>query len=169
VEGAFRLTDARIDSPSAPEIVFAMRWKPDPSSNGTPGLICSDYSGYGPGGGMHGSLSRFDLHNTCVASGPDFRKGAQDDLPTGNIDIAPTILWILGVEPDPKPSGRVLTEALAQEVGTQPVCEHRRREATFDAQRFTWRQYLDSSVVDGVLYFNEGNGEQVARSEVGGN
>ena len=57
---------------------------------------------------MHGSLSPFDMHNTCIAAGPDFRKGAQDDLPTGNIDIAPTILWILGVEPEHKLSGRVL-------------------------------------------------------------
>jgi hypothetical protein len=99
VEGAFRLHDVRIDSPGAPDIVLGMRWRSDPSTNRTRGLTCSDYGQYGPGCGMHGSLSPFDMHNTCIAAGPDFRKGALDDMPTGNIDIAPTILWLLGVEP----------------------------------------------------------------------
>ena len=129
VEGAFRLHDVRIDSPFAPDIVLSMRWKADPSTNGTPGLTYSDYGQYGPGCGMHGSLSPFDMHNTCIAAGPDFRQGTQDDLPTGNIDIAPTVLWILGVEPEHKLSGRVLGEAL-----TKLVAPRR------PARRGAWKQ-----------------------------
>ena len=68
---------------------------------------------------MHGSLSPFDMHNTCIAAGPDFRKGILDNMATGNIDIAPTVLWLLGVEPQPKLSGRVLSEALAQPTSTR--------------------------------------------------
>jgi arylsulfatase A-like enzyme len=169
VEGAFRLHDVRIDSPGAPDIVLSMRWKPDQSSNGTPGLTCSDYGQYGPGCGMHGSLSPFDMHNTCIAAGPDFRKGAQDDLPTGNIDISPTILWILGVEPEHKMSGRVLGEALAQPGGTPTACETRRLDASFRAKDSIWHQYLKCSEVNGVLYFDEGNGEQVPRQDIGEN
>ena len=71
--------DVRLDSPAAPDIVLSLRWKPDKSTNGTPGLICSDYGQYSPGHGMHGSLSPFDMHNTCVAAGPDFLQGLQDD------------------------------------------------------------------------------------------
>jgi arylsulfatase A-like enzyme len=127
VEGAFRLHDARIDSPSAPDIVFAMRWKSDTSTNGTPGLVYSDYGQYGPGCGVHGSLSPFDMHNTCIAAGPDFRQDAHDDVPTGNLDIAPTILWILGIEPEHKLSGRVLGEALTQAGGIPPACVTRRQ------------------------------------------
>jgi len=56
---------------------------------------------------------RFDLHNTLVAAGPDFRKGVVDPLPSGNTDIAPTVLWILGIQPAAPMDGRVLTEALA--------------------------------------------------------
>jgi arylsulfatase A-like enzyme len=169
VEGAFRLHDVRIDSPSAPDIVLATRWKADPSTNGTPGLTYSDYSEYGPGCGMHGSLSPFDMHNTCVAAGPDFRKGVQDDFPTGNIDIAPTVLWLVGVEPEHKLSGRVLTEALTQPGSAQPSCETRRLEAVFRAQDSNWHQYLKYSEVNGVLYFDEGNGEQMPRHDIGGN
>ena len=169
VEGAFRLHDVRIDSPEAPDIVLSMRWKSDKSTNGTPGLIYSDYGQYGPGGGMHGTLSPFDMHNTCIAAGPDFRKGAQDDLPTGNLDIAPTILWILGIEPEHKLSGRVLGEALTQPGSIPKAGETRRLEASFRAKDSTWHQYLKCSEVNGVLYFDEGNGEQIPQRDIGGN
>jgi arylsulfatase A-like enzyme len=169
VEGAFRLHDVRIDSPEPPDIVLSMRWKPDKSTNGTPGLIYSDYGDYGPGGGMHGTLSPFDMHNTCIAAGPDFRKGAQDDLPTGNLDIAPTILWILGIEPEHKLSGRVLAEALTQPGSIPTAGETRRLEASFRAKDHTWHQYLKCSEVNGVVYFDEGNGQQMPRRDIGGN
>ncbi len=169
VEGAFRLHEVRIDSPSAPDIVLAMRWKADPSTNGTPGLTCSDYGEYGPGCGMHGSLSPFDMHNTCIAAGPDFRKGVQDNVATGNIDIVPTILWLLGVEPQHKLSGRVLSEALTKPASPPPLCEARFLDASFHAQESTWHQYLKYTEVNGVLYFDEGNGEQVPRRDIGGN
>jgi arylsulfatase A-like enzyme len=110
------------------------------------------------------------MHNTCIAAGPDFRKGAQDDLPSGNIDITPTVLWLLGVEPEHKPSGRVLAEALAQPgSAATPSCETRRLEAVFHAQDSIWHQYLKYSEVNGVLYFDEGNGEQMPRHDIGGN
>ncbi len=168
VEGAFTLQQARINSATAPDIVVSLRWKPDKSTNGTPGLLCSDLSEYGPGQGMHGSLSPFDMHNICVAAGPDFRKGFLDDLPTGNIDIAPTVLWILGSEPNPKCSGRVLREALVEPAPTTPASERHRLEATYRGETFTWHQYLDFSEVEGVLYFDEGNGGQTPHATAGG-
>src|SRR5262249_17743616 len=42
VVGAFSLDVARIHSPSAPDIVVALRWQPAENTNGTPGLIYSD-------------------------------------------------------------------------------------------------------------------------------
>jgi arylsulfatase A-like enzyme len=169
VKGAFRLHDVRIDSSAAPDIVLSLRWRPDKSTNGTPGLICSDYSQYGPGQGMHGSLSPFDMHNTCVAAGPDFRHSLHDDVPSGNIDIAPTILWILGIEPKQRPSGRVLKEALVQTDNTPPSSKVRLREASYSGGSITWHQYLKYSEVNGVLYFDEGNGEQVSHNATAGN
>ena len=169
VEGAFRLHDVRIDSSATPDIVLSLRWRPDKSTNGTPGLICSDYNQYGPGQGMHGSLSPFDMHNTCVAAGPDFRQSLQDDVPSGNIDIAPTVLWLLGIEPKQRPSGRVLKEALTQTDNTPPSSEVHLREASYSGGSITWHQYLKYSEVNGVLYFDEGNGEQVSHKATAGN
>ena len=159
VEGAFRLADARIDSPDAPDIVMSLCWQPDKSTNGTPGLIGASTREYGVGKGTHSSLSLYDLHNTCVAAGPDFRPGFTDDLPTGNVDVAPTILWILGVAPEAKLSGRVLSEALADSRMPVPAAARHRLEANWSGAGGTWRQTLDYSEVNGVIYLDQGNGK----------
>jgi arylsulfatase A-like enzyme len=67
--------------------------------------------------GSHGSTSRFCIHNTLLAAGPDIRVGFRDELPSGNVDVAPTILHLLGVQPEKPFDGRILTEAL---LGTTP-------------------------------------------------
>jgi hypothetical protein len=59
-----------------------------------------------------GGLSRRELHTIFMASGPSFRSQVRDLTPTGAIDLAPTLIHILGL-PDLKgASGRVLTEML---------------------------------------------------------
>ncbi|MFN8770069.1 MAG: alkaline phosphatase family protein [Neisseriaceae bacterium] len=62
--------------------------------------------------GMHGSFSPIDVHNTLIAYGPDFKKRYVDKLPSGNIDVAPTIAYLLGIN-FKNTEGRVLLEALA--------------------------------------------------------
>jgi hypothetical protein len=60
---------------------------------------------------MHGSFSPIDVHNTLIAYGPDFREDLVDSLPTGNVDVAPTVASILGLSL-PHADGRPLLEAL---------------------------------------------------------
>jgi predicted AlkP superfamily pyrophosphatase or phosphodiesterase len=160
IDGAFRLKDVMLDSPDAPDIVVSLRWTSDANEHGVPGKIDSDYSEYGPGQGMHASLSPFDMHNICFAAGPHFRKGYRDELPTGNIDIAPTILALLNVAPLKPMSGRVLTEALPGADSAAPTVHTRHLESDYRGTQFTWHQYLDESIVNGVVYFDQGNGRQ---------
>jgi arylsulfatase A-like enzyme len=163
LEGTFGLEAARINSPDAPDVVLSMRWSSEPSATGAPGMVCSDCSGwftYGCGHGIHSSLSPYDLHNTGIAAGPDFRKGFHDNLPTGNIDIMPTILWILGIKPPQKTSGRVLREALAGEAAPAPAVTSRQLEAAAMHADFRWRQALAFSEVEGVIYLEQGRGQQ---------
>jgi arylsulfatase A-like enzyme len=66
------------------------------------------------GQGMHGGFGRDQTFNNMAAVGPDFKSNFVDEAPMGNIDIAPTLAKILGIE---MPSvgnlkGRVLQEAL---------------------------------------------------------
>jgi arylsulfatase A-like enzyme len=63
---------------------------------------------------MHGGFGRDQTFNNLAAIGPDFKSSFVDEAPMGNIDIAPTLAKILGIE---MPSvgilkGRVLLEAL---------------------------------------------------------
>jgi arylsulfatase A-like enzyme len=65
------------------------------------------------GQGSHGSLTRATTYNNMALWGPDFRQGLQDLMPAGNIDIAPTLAHVLGLElPAAGLQGRVLVEAL---------------------------------------------------------
>jgi arylsulfatase A-like enzyme len=61
--------------------------------------------------GDHGSFSPTDVHISLLASGPDFKSGLHDTLPTSNVDIAPTVAHILQFSM-PAVQGRVLDEAL---------------------------------------------------------
>ena len=63
--------------------------------------------------GMHGSFSIADVHNTLIANGPSFRRGATIATPSGNVDVAPTVAYLLGLSM-PQANGRVINEALAQ-------------------------------------------------------
>src|ERR1051325_6680708 len=89
VEGTFPLEQVRLNSANpAPDLVVSLRWTDDKNQYGAPGLVTSE--GGKKNDGTHASLSRFDMHNTLVAAGPDFRQGFMDALPTGNADAAPT-------------------------------------------------------------------------------
>ena len=157
--GTFSLEDARIASANAPDIVLSLRWNDKRSPTGAPGELFCDAPPSSTNRGTHASLSRFDLHNTCIAAGPDFRRDFHDKLPTGNVDIAPTVLSILGVVPERKLSGRVLNEALVASSAPAPKVEHKRMEASWRSNGVGWKQYLKFSEVDGVRYLDEGNGE----------
>ena len=158
--GTFTLADVHLDSPFAPDIAVVMRWTGGTNQYGAPGMMYCDRAYWLPNKGSHGTLCPTELHNTGVAFGPDFKNGMTDSLPTGNIDIAPTILWLLGVEPKHKMSGRVLTEALTIPGPAVGAAQTHHKEASEKHDGFVWRQYLDISEVNGVEYIDQGNGVQ---------
>jgi arylsulfatase A-like enzyme len=112
------------------------------------------------GKGTHATLSRFDMHNTLIAAGPDFQRDQTDDLPTGNVDLTPTILHILGITAPQEVDGRVLSEAMVNvdRVGTGRKAEAKTIEAKKDFAAGTWRQSLQISRVGSTIYLDEGNG-----------
>jgi arylsulfatase A-like enzyme len=168
-QGTFPFRDALIDSPDAPDLAFSTRWTDGKNRSSLAGEIIEDISGARyrtvtrlavPKGG-HASLSPFDLHNTLVAAGPDFRRGFVDEFPSGNVDVAPTVLHILGVKPRQPMDGRVLSEALAGGMDTAakfPPPKTSRLEATNKLEKLVWRQYLKRTEFNGVIYLDEGNG-----------
>ena len=157
--GTFRLNEAKIDNPQAPDVVMAFRWNDSKNQFGTPGMIDADWQ-RAAGEGTHATLSRFDMHNMLVAAGPDFRSGQTDDLPTGNIDLSPTILHILGIKPPQGMDGRVLSEAIVNvnHVPAGEKTEAKTIEAKKDFPAGSWRQSLRISRVGSTIYLDEGNG-----------
>jgi hypothetical protein len=157
--GTFHLNDAKIDNPHAPDVVMAFRWNDSKNQFGAPGMIDADWQ-RAAGEGTHATLSRFDMHNTLVAAGPDFRRGQTDDLATGNVDLAPTILHILGIETAQGMDGRVLSEAMVSTDRVSPgrKTETKTMEAKKDFAAGTWRQSLRISRLGSTIYLDEGNG-----------
>jgi predicted AlkP superfamily pyrophosphatase or phosphodiesterase len=155
--GTFRLDQAKIDSKDAPDVVMAFRWNEKKNQFGVPGMIDADWQ-RGAGKGTHATLSRFDMHNNLIAAGPDFRHGKVTDLPSGNVDLAPTIRHILGITPPQQLDGRILSEAMINIDAPTLKPETKTIEAAKDFLSGTWRQSLQISRVGSTIYLDEGNG-----------
>jgi predicted AlkP superfamily pyrophosphatase or phosphodiesterase len=154
-EGTFPLSQVSVDTAEAPDVMFSARWSSEPNHDGMPGTLVAEGK-RGPGQGNHSSLSRFDMHNTLVAAGPHFKQHFVDELPSGNADVAPTILHLLGFPTD-QLDGRVLGEALvAGKAPAEPV-ETRILRAAHTAGSTNWQQYLTVSRIGNHVYFDEGN------------
>jgi arylsulfatase A-like enzyme len=164
MDGTFALEEANIQNDRAPDVAMAFRWEPSRNQFGIPGMIDADWQ-RAAGKGTHASLSRFDMHNTLFAAGPDFKHDETDGLPTGNVDLAPTILQILAVRPLQKMDGRVLSEAMTAATPSQKP-KTKTIEATKHFQSGTWRQSLQVSWVGSTTYLDEGNGAFVANEAV---
>ncbi len=161
MEGTFTLAQAHIASATAPDVIVASRWNDAPNEFGALGEVVSDL-GKNFGQGTHSTFSPHDLNNILIASGPDFRRGWTDEIPTGNIDVAPTILALLGLKAPRAMDGRVLTEALRDSEFT-PVPESHELQAQREFGEFIWRQTLSLTSVGKVSYFMEGNGARTPK------
>ena len=161
-EGTFGLAQANMNvsqGSEVPDVVMAFRWNSSKNQFSIPGMIDADWQ-KAAGKGTHATLSHFDIHNILFAAGPDFRPGETDNLPSGNIDLAPTILRILGIKVPQRMDGRVLSEATLN--GNQAITGAEYQTKTIEAKKVfpsgTWRQTLKISRVGSTVYLDEGNG-----------
>ena len=88
----------------------------------------------------HGTLSPFDLRNTLVVEGPDFRVGGAIRRRAGNVDIAPTLAQVLRLAPGTAFDGRVLNEALRDAPDGAPDWTTRQHALSFSARGQDWVQ-----------------------------
>jgi arylsulfatase A-like enzyme len=155
IPSTFPLKAVHLDSAEAPDIVISLRWSTGTNRFGVPGEIVTDGAAYKPGQGAHVTLCPYDMHNTLIAAGPDFRAGFKDELPSGNLDVAPTVLHVLGIQSKEKLDGRVLHEALKSSPPQNlPEPQIHNRQMVIGK----WKQHLKYVEYGGVQYFDEGNG-----------
>jgi len=106
------------------------------------------------GQGMHGSFSRADTRNFMAAIGPDFKAKFVDMAPVGNVDVAPTLAHILGLDLAGPGTlrGRVIREALKG--GKMPKVRHSTLASTKAANGI--RTVIDVEQVGSTRYFDAG-------------
>lgn len=113
VPGTLSFENMHWNHARASSIYVTADWDHEPNEHGWKGRTTL--------GGVagHGTSSPYDIHNTLIAAGPGFKRGDVSDVPSGNVDIAPTALALLGVERGAKMDGRVLRELF--EAGPDPA------------------------------------------------
>ena len=99
------------DSPPTPDLIVSFDWNDAAIAGGNRAVPGTEYASAQRYRGMHGSFSSRDVHNVLIAHGPHFKAGFEDRLPSGNVDLAPTVAALLEL-PFSAPAGRVLAEAL---------------------------------------------------------
>ena len=150
VPGTLSLAMANWDHARAADVLVFSDWLPDENRHGFPGLVTA--SGIAA---THGSTSPFDVRATFLAAGPDIKRGIRTGVPTGNADLAPTVLRLLGLPVPPRMDGRVLRELLTD--GPDPSdLEVRTREHVAETSWETgsYRVMVQRSEVDGTSYLD---------------
>jgi arylsulfatase A-like enzyme len=107
-------------NPREPDIVLSLPWS-DAAHRGDPpgGSVVLAPSGGTTMAAQHGNLSPYDVRSTMIGWGPSFRSGTVVTTATGNLDVAPTVLALAGLDPSPL-DGRVLAECLRSAVDPGP-------------------------------------------------
>lgn len=108
IPGTLPLATVHLANTRGPDIVASYDFDADATVQGFKGTL---YTSMSNERGMHGSFSPVDVHNLLLLSGPDFRKNVRSELPSGNVDLAPTLASVLKIEFG-RPDGRVLREAI---------------------------------------------------------
>jgi arylsulfatase A-like enzyme len=144
------------EHPRTGDIVYVMRNDEHQNAYGMVGN-CYDDSSLPIGGSTHGGLSRYELRNVCMAYGPAFRAGYQSTLPSGTIDVMPTLLHLLGYDIPASVEGRVLYEALAQSAHTPAAAPATHTcSAEVATPAGVYRQHLSFTRVGATTYLERG-------------
>jgi arylsulfatase A-like enzyme len=134
----FLLSRVGLDGPRAPDAVFSLAWSADVvhgiagTAAGAESKLVMD----------HGSISPYDLHNTLVLQGPDVRQGWRSPVPVGDVDICPTLVEVLGLQPGSATDGRILREALVTGDDPDPDWTTSEVVQSFSARGRTWQQRI---------------------------
>ena len=143
----------------SPDIVFTFPWSSARNRHGIPG---TDYNIVATGTtepvtvdtANHGGIGPWTITNTMLAWGPDFKRGVIVRTPAANVDVAPTILHLLGLQAALSGmQGRVLLEALVGGPDEEQIAMDTR---ALRVSRGTYRAVLQTTEVEGRRYIDKG-------------
>ncbi|MEE8443218.1 MAG: alkaline phosphatase family protein [Dehalococcoidia bacterium] len=155
VPGTLPMSLIHNDNERSSDILFSFGWDSSVNPYGFPGGVFS--AGGRVGIGMHGSLSPYEVRSMLVAAGPHFKESMRSTVPSGIVDLFPTVLHILGVEPPGPVDGRVLHEAL--DGGPDPreiFVETTVHRASASVNNANYHQEVQVSRVGDTVYVDKG-------------
>ena len=107
--GTLPLSAVNLEHSRAADLVYVARSSDAPDAHGLPGS--GQFTGGVPvGGGMHGGLNRYELNTVLMIAAGGLGGGVVDTRPCGLIDIAPTILDLLGCSSGAMDGGSLVAE-----------------------------------------------------------
>lgn len=86
------------------DILIDYNWNDDKNQYGYAG------TSFSRGVAGHGGFSKYEVHIALLADGPSFKKSFLSDLPTSNVDIAPTVFKLHNISIPTSMDGRVMEE-----------------------------------------------------------
>ena len=131
------------------DLMFVLKSDLSQDRYGLPGLGLMTPGDVPVGGGMHGGLNRHELNTTLVVGTAGGESGGVSSAPAGIIDIAPTLLDLLGLAPATSMQGRSLVRPARSEA----------RRTSFSASRNGFTQHVDFVEEDGRRFIL-GGGQQ---------
>lgn len=145
-----------VASERQPLLAVSPRWDGLRNAFGVPGAVMA-LTTQAALRSSHGSASPYDMHAVLVASGPRFREAVESSLPTGAIDVLPTLLKLLGLPLPDHLEGRVLYEALREPEGEPgdyvvEVLEPVVRPADATSRRLTLKHVGRTTYVHGAVH-----------------
>ncbi|MGE0722790.1 MAG: alkaline phosphatase family protein [Alphaproteobacteria bacterium] len=145
VPGSFDRRAIGCAHPDAPDLYYVLATDDRHDANGIDGG-CLFHGALPVDGSTHGGLHRHELANLLAIGGPGVRQGYASPLPAGTVDVAPTILGLLGIAASDM-TGRRLDEAFgdasAAGQGSEEIVSGDRRVRRL---RLGARAYLDEAI-----------------------
>jgi phosphonoacetate hydrolase len=145
--GTLSLRLVGLDHARAPDIAFTLRSGAGPDRWGLPGRGLF-MGGVPVNGGMHGGLNPHELATVLILGGAGVSAG-RIEAPAGLIDVAPTVLGLLGLDIPPTMLGRPLAEAFGA-----PAMPW--REVVAQTGRHSYRQEVCARRIGGATYLTQG-------------
>ena len=153
-EGTLPADLVGVEGERAPDLAMSFAWDSKPNVDGYAGRIFN--TSKKPGQGNHGSMSRYEQRCAFIARGPSFKSGVSADTPSGNVDLMPTVLRLVGIDPLEPMDGRVLEEGLEKGLETLPH-ETQTHWAERPLVGKVYRQAITVSTVGSTFYVDEGS------------
>lgn len=153
IEGAFPMSLVRADHRRSPDIAFTLRSDPFSAAERVEGqAVCLSRLELPEGAGYHGGLGLHEMRSFLCLQGPGVVSRLTSMLPSGAVDVLPTVLHVAGVRSPRSAQGRVLHEAFSDAEIGRTSCQVDRYCVSLGG----YVQYLYTQSYAGVTYVSQG-------------